>query len=199
MSIHEAQSLSAERYLSELNAALSATPASLRAEILSDIADELRGLDDAAASARIAELGDPLAIAADANAEFDAPAVPAAPAAPSTPQASSTPAIAAAPSLAYPTTAAVVLTAGWYLVPVLGWIAGLVLIAVGREWATAVRVRAIVASGVIGLLSIGALLVFRGTELWGLGLGIFLVLPLIANVFVGSYIRRRWGQADVAR
>ena len=195
MSIHEAQSLSAERYLNELNAALSATPASLRAEIVGDIADELRGLDEAAASARIAELGDPLAIAADANAEFDAPVAPATPPAPATPQASGTPAIAVAPSLAYPTAAAIVLTVGWYLVPVLGWIAGLVMIAVGREWTAAVRVRAIVASGVVGLLSLGALLVFRGTELWGLGLGNFVVLPLVANIFVGSYIRRRWAQA----
>ena len=196
MSIHEAQSPSAERYLSELNAALSATPASLRAEIVSDIADELRGLDEAAASARIAELGDPLAIAADANAEFDAPVASTTSAAPVTPEASGTPAPPAMPSLAYPTTAAIVLTVGWYLMPVLGWIAGLVMIAVGREWTTAVRVRAIVASGVIGLVSIGALLAFRGTELWGVGLGVFLVLPLIANVFVGSYIRRRWAQAD---
>ena len=199
MSIHEAQSLSAERYLNELNAALSATSASLRAEIVGDIADELRGLDEAAASARIAELGDPLAIAADATAEFDAPVAPAAPPAPATSQASGTPAIAAAPSLAYPTAAAIILTVGWYLVPVLGWIAGLVMIAVGREWTTAVRVRAIVASGVVGLLSLGALLVFRGTELWGLGLGIVIVLPLVANIFVGSYIRRRWAQAHPSR
>jgi len=199
MSIHEAQSPPAERYLSELNAALSATPASLRAEIVSDIADELRGLDEAEASARIAALGDPLAIAADANAEFDSPMEPATSAAPSMPQTSGTPTNPASPSLAYPTTAAIVLTVGWYLVPVLGWIAGLVMIAVGREWANAVRVRAIVASGVIGLLSLGALLVFRGTELWGLGLGIFVVLPLIANIFVGSYIRRRWAQTDQPR
>jgi uncharacterized membrane protein len=193
MSIHETQSQSAERYLSELNAALSSTPASLRSEILRDIADELRGLDEAAASERIAKLGDPLAIAADANAEFDAPAPTAAPL--PTPTGTT----ATEPSLAYPTTTAIVLTAGWYLVPVLGWIAGLVMIGVGREWTRSVRVRAIVASGIIGLISLGALLVFRGTDFWGIGLGTFVVLPLIANICVGSYIRRRWSQSPLTK
>jgi len=33
----------------------------------------------------------------------------------------------------------------------------------------------------------------RGTDLWPLGLAVFLLVPLIANIFVGGYLRRQWG------
>ncbi|MEC5185810.1 hypothetical protein RCH12_003287 [Cryobacterium sp. MP_3.1] len=175
MSSTDSFSASARRYLAELESALSAAPAALRADILTDIADELTGLDEDASRARIAELGDPRVIAADAAAEAQAPgrAVPV--------------------SRAYPTAAAIVLTAGWYFVPIVGWIAGLVMIGMGKLWTPQVRVASAVVSVAAALVALAALLIWRGTDLWLLGLTVFLLVPLIANIFVGGYLRRQWG------
>ncbi|WP_440710875.1 hypothetical protein [Herbiconiux sp. YIM B11900] len=158
----------ARRYLGELEAALATAPAAIRAELVSDIASELSGLDDAQTRARIAELGDPLVIAADATAES---------------RESATAAVAAPPlTKTYPTVAAVILTAGWYLAPVLGWIGGLVMIGVGTHWRPAVKRRAILTSIVAGLVAGAFLLVFRGTGVWPIGLVAFLVIPLIQHL-----------------
>lgn len=165
----------ARTYLAELDAALATAPVGIRTEMVSDIAGELSGLSDTETRARIAELGDPLLIAADATAG------------------SQDPATVPPPSKTYPTVAAVILTAGWYVAPVLGWIGGLVMIGVGAHWPAAVKRRAILASIIAGLVAVAALLVFRGTDVWPIGLVAFLVVPLIANIFVGSYIRERWG------
>ena len=59
-------------YLGELTLALRSLPVDVRREIHSGIAEELRGLDDGAASQRIGELGDPKYIAAAALDEVDA-------------------------------------------------------------------------------------------------------------------------------
>ena len=76
MSSTSSFSASSRRYLDELESALAAAPAALRADILADIADELNGLDEDASRARIAALGDPRAIAADAAAEAQASGSP---------------------------------------------------------------------------------------------------------------------------
>ncbi|MDO9398123.1 MAG: hypothetical protein Q7T71_16380 [Herbiconiux sp.] len=162
----------ARRYLRELDAALAPAPRALRVEILADITSELTGLDDAQTAARIAELGDPRAIAADALAEQQSEPAP--------------------PSKTYPTVTAIVLTVGWYLAPVLGWIGGLVMIGVGDRWLPAFKRRAILSSIGAGVLAGVALLVFRGTDLWPVGLTAFLVIPLLVNIFVGSALRANW-------
>ena len=59
-------------YLAELTLALRILPVEVRREIHSGIAEELRGLDDGAASQRIGELGDPKYVAAAALDEVDA-------------------------------------------------------------------------------------------------------------------------------
>lgn len=170
----------ARSYLGELDAALATAPAAVRTEMVADIASELSGLGEVETRARIAELGDPLVIAADATAE-------------SRESAAATGPIAPPLTKTYPTVAAVILTAGWYLAPVLGWIGGLVMIGVGAHWSPSVKRRAILASIIAGLVAGAFLLVFRGTDVWPIGLVAFLVIPLIANIFVGSYIRERWG------
>lgn len=63
-------------YLAELTLALRILPVEVRREIHSGIAEELRGLDDGAASQRIGELGDPKYIAAAALDEVDAGTFP---------------------------------------------------------------------------------------------------------------------------
>jgi hypothetical protein len=189
MTSSESRSASAERYLGELDAALAAAPAPVRIELVADIAGELDGLTDDEARARIAELGDPRAIAADATAQVDSmnPAV-------SPALASDSPSTAVpSPSKVYPTVTAVLLTVGWYVAPVLGWIGGLVMIGVGSEWASWVRRRAILTSLGGAVVAVGALLFFRTTELGLVGLAVFLVVPLVVNIFVGSFLRAQWG------
>lgn len=180
MSTDDSFSAPARQYLVELESALAGVPADLRAEITADLAAELRGLDEAAAAARIAELGDPRAIAADLSAEAQT--------------AVAQPVEARMPvSKAYPTAAAIVLTAGWYLVPIVGWLVGLVMIGAGSRWAPQVRVASVCASVAAALVAVVALLVFRGTEVWLIGAAAFALIPLVANVFVGGYLRRQWG------
>lgn len=185
MSSNDSYSAPARRYLAELESALAGVPADLRGEITADLAGELRGLDADAAAARIAELGDPRAIAADASAGAQ--------------QTAAQTADARMPvSKAYPTAAAIVLTAGWYLVPIVGWIVGLVMIGAGSRWAPQVRVASVFASVAAALVAVAALLVFRGTDVWIVGAAAFAIIPLIANVFVGGYLRRQWGLAAPA-
>jgi len=68
-----------------------------------------------------------------------------------------------------------------------------VMIGVGKLWAPQVRVASAVVSVAAALVALAALLVMRGTDLWPLGLAVFLLVPLIANIFVGGYLRRQWG------
>lgn len=179
----------ARRFLQELEDALAGVPAEVRSEILVEISGELAGLDAPDARARIAELGDPRAIAADAAAAGQVPPTDAPPV--HTPLVQPSPALAPV-SKTYATATAIVLTAGWYVVPVIGWIVGLVMIGVGSRWAPQKRVAAIVVSVVAAAIATGALLVLRGTDGWLLGLAVFLILPLGANILVSSYLRREW-------
>lgn len=195
MSTNDAYSAPARRFLAELESALAGVPADLRAEITADLAGELHGLDADAASARIAELGDPRTIAADASAEARQTATQTT----DVQTADAQPVDVRMPvSKAYPTAAAIVLTAGWYLVPIVGWIVGLVMIGAGSRWAPQVRVASVFASVAAALVALAALLVFRGTDVWILGAAAFALVPLIANVFVGGYLRRQWGLAAPA-
>ena len=175
MTSSESRSVPAQRYLGELDAALSDAPAPVRADLLADIAGELDGLGDDEARARIAELGDPRAIAADATAQVRA----------MNPE--------PAPSRAYATITGVVLTAGWCVVPLIGWIAGLVMIGVGSLWTASVRRRAILTSVAGVVVAVGLLMLFRGTDFWMVGLAAFVIVPLIVNIFVTSFLRARWG------
>ncbi|WEO77329.1 hypothetical protein BJQ94_18575 [Cryobacterium sp. SO2] len=181
MTTNDSFSDPARRFLEELSNALFAVPPALRTEILSEISGELAGLDADAARSRIAELGDPRAIAADLAAEAQPPGAP------------------VVVSKAYPTAAAIVLTAGWYVIPIVGWIVGLVMIGACARWAAQVRVAAMVASVVAAVIAVLALLLLRGTDAWILGLAVFLVVPLLANIFVGSYLRREWAAPATAR
>lgn len=170
----ESQNPVALSYLKELESALADTTEPLRAEILGDIADDLRGRDADATKERIRELGDPHAIAADARAESFSPPAAVAP-------------------RGYARATSVVLVAGWYLVPILGWLAGLIMIGAGSHWSTKVRRNGILASVAVICVSTLALLAFRGGDAWLIGVIVFAAGPLIGNIFVADSLRRRWG------
>ncbi|WP_167139080.1 hypothetical protein [Diaminobutyricimonas sp. TR449] len=111
-------------YLAQLEAALVGVPDSVSRDIRAGVAEELTGLDAAAAAARIEELGDPAFIAAEARAEAGAPPVIVAPpvAAP------------AGDSRAYTIIAALLVALGGILVPVLGWVVGIAMVWMSRTW-----------------------------------------------------------------
>lgn len=182
MSSNNSQSKPAEDYLSELRAALAGAPAALQAEILADVAGGFDGLTDDETRTRIAELGDPHVIAADATVDDSVPG---------------TSGVGPAPTLqpvtkGYATATGIVLTAGWYLVPVLGWIAGLVMIGIGDHWTPQVRRRSILISIGAALVAVAGIVIFRGTEVWLIGVIIFLAVPIIVNAFVSDHLRRTW-------
>ncbi|NRD27964.1 hypothetical protein [Frigoribacterium sp. VKM Ac-2836] len=168
----------AAQYLKDLDRALIGAPDDVRRSMLADVADELRGLEGDAARSRIAELGDVDTIAADARADTTA-------------------LIPAAPNRGYAIGTSITLVAGWYLIPVFGWIAGLIMIGAGTHWTAAERRRGILASVLVILFSAVALVAFRGTAVWGIGLAVFAVGPLVGNIFVASWLRDRWGRTTV--
>lgn len=126
-------------YLAHLDAALRDLPHGIAAEIRSGVAEELAGLDGDALAARIAELGDPAAIAREAmDAGGYFPTVPVI-----------APQVAAPPRPATRTkgfaiAAALVLSFGGFVVPFLGWIAGVVMVCLSTLWRRWEKVVAIV-------------------------------------------------------
>ncbi|WP_217177675.1 hypothetical protein [Streptomyces sp. AC495_CC817] len=120
-----------EDYLTRLDEAMSALPHRVAGDIRQGIEEELTGLDAEAAALRIAQLGDPRAIAREAQDEVPAPPVvvvapvPAASAVPSRPATSTRGfAIAAALTLAF----------GGFVLPFLGWVVGAVLVCLSPLW-----------------------------------------------------------------
>ncbi|PPG32700.1 hypothetical protein [Pseudoclavibacter sp. RFBB5] len=169
----ESQNEVAGSYLKELQTALRDGAPQVRDEVLNDIADTLRGLDVDETRVRIRELGAPGTIAADAMAE--------------TASLEDT-----GPSRAYPIITSVALIVGWYLVPVLGWVAGLIMVGASQHWSSRVRRNGILASVAVIVVSTIGLFAFRGTDAWLAGVIIFSVLPFLGNIFVADYLRRRW-------
>ena len=182
MKRNDTTSRSAQRYLQQLDDALAGAAPSVRADLLAETESALAGLDDEQAQTRIRALGDPERIAADAAEAAGDPE----------------------PSQrrGYLIITVLVLLFGGYLVPVLGWLAGLVMIAVGSGWTPRVRRRAIMASvagGLVALLMVFGLHVFaHGSVLTASGLTAAVVVPFVVNAFVGRYLRRGWGDNVVA-
>lgn len=99
-------------YIRDLERAVRDLPKPLADDIVTGVREELRGLDAAAAADRIAELGDPTFIAASARGEL--------------------PVRADKPW--YTVLTIVLLAVGGFLVPVLGWLVGLVMLWYSRTW-----------------------------------------------------------------
>ncbi|MFE6997312.1 hypothetical protein ACFVAE_15205 [Microbacterium sp. NPDC057659] len=126
-------------YLARLDAALRDVPHGIASDIRAGIAEELAGLATDAAAARIAQLGDPETIAREAleagGAQRTAPAVPEAPLKP-----------VATGTKGFAITAALVLSFGGFVIPVVGWLVGAVLVLMSglwRSWEKAVALAAV--------------------------------------------------------
>ncbi|WP_127793817.1 hypothetical protein [Agromyces sp. LHK192] len=134
-------------YLRELDAELAGLPDATRRDIVDGVAGDLDGLDPAAAAARIEQLGDPAAIAAEARAGFEGEAsgsriaVDAAERMP--------PAVAVAeasdgvaldrrdPVVSrgwYVVVTSVAVAVGGFVIPILGWVVGIALMWLSTAW-----------------------------------------------------------------
>jgi hypothetical protein len=122
-----------EEYLGRLDEAMRGLPHGVASEIRAGIAEELDGLDLEATQARIARLGDPIAIAREAQDEV--PAAPTIVVAPPLP-APMAPRPPLTGSRGFAIAAALTLSFGGFILPVLGWVVGAVLVSLSTLWKT---------------------------------------------------------------
>ncbi|MGW9158029.1 HAAS signaling domain-containing protein [Microbacterium sp. NPDC055665] len=140
-----------EEYLARLDEAMRGLPHGVATDIRGGIVEELQGLDAAETAARIARLGDPVAIAREAQDEV-----------PASPTIAVAPPVVAPPAPRLPTTstrgfaitAALTLSFGGFVLPVLGWFVGAVLVSISTLWKTWEKVVAIVVPFAFGALSL---------------------------------------------
>jgi len=130
--------MTATDYLRELDAALADVPREVRTEIVAGIREELEGLSETDARARMSELGDPLFIAAAARED-----------------------IPPRESRVLPTVAAIVVMVGGVVIPFVGWVIGIILMWMSRAFSTRIKVlvtllpalaTAVVTFGIVGLV-----------------------------------------------
>ncbi|WP_435746897.1 HAAS signaling domain-containing protein [Microbacterium sp. PMB16] len=147
-----------DEYLARLDEAMRGLPHGVASDIRGGIVEELEGLDAHETAARIAHLGDPIDIAREAQDEVPpAPAYVvatpvAAPAAPRPP---------ATGTRGFAITAALTLSFGGIVLPVLGWFVGAALVCFSPLWKTWEKVTAIVVPFV--LFTVSAVLVMTMT------------------------------------
>lgn len=192
-------------YLVQLEASMSGVRPDVRAEMVAGIREELDGLDAAAAAARIADLGDPTFIAAEAAAATESDPRPSESltAAPPQPQ--------PAPSRALPVTAALLILVGTFVVPIIGPLVGLVLMSFSVAWSRREKIVAWLAPLAVTLIlaTANAIVIAmqsspaseaRNAVTPGLGLGgwhliiliPYLVLPIVGVVLFVRASRRNW-------
>jgi hypothetical protein len=135
--------ITVDTYLAELERLLASADPAVRQELVDGIREELAGLGADEADARLRELGDPAFVAAGVLAE----ASDAAPA-------SSASAAPEGDAAWYPVLTVVLLTIGGFLVPVLGWVVGLIMLWAATGWRTLHKV----AGTVLTLAAPGGLL-----------------------------------------
>jgi len=120
-------------YLARLDEAMRGLPHGVASDIRGGIAEELDGLDAAATAERIDRLGDPRGIAREAEDEVPTapplvlPAPAPAPSAPRTPTTA---------TRGFAIAAALTLSFGGIVVPVIGWFVGAVLVSLSPLWRT---------------------------------------------------------------
>ncbi|MFJ2369441.1 HAAS signaling domain-containing protein [Microbacterium sp. NPDC087665] len=137
-----------EEYLARLDDAMRDLPHGVAADIRSGIAEEFHGLGPDGVAARIAQLGDPAEIARRAREELPSGAYPAA--APSLP-APVAPRPSSTTTRGFAIAAALTLSIGGFVVPVVGWFVGAVLVSLSPLWKTGEKVIAIVVPFVLAV------------------------------------------------
>ncbi|PRB10243.1 hypothetical protein [Microbacterium sp. MYb62] len=150
-----------EQYLARLDEAMRGLPHGVASDIREGISEELEGLDVVETEARIARLGDPVAIAREAQDEVpDGPTIVVAPPVAVSPIAPRS----ATATRGFAIVAALTLSFGGFLLPVLGWFVGAVLVTLTSLWKTWEKVTAIVVPFVFGALTLLLLQFMSFTE-----------------------------------
>lgn len=140
-----------EEYLARLDEAMRAVPHGVASEIRAGILEELQGLDADATAERIAHLGDPGEIAREAQSETSTASPIVLPAtAPELPA----PPTSTTSTRGFAILAALTLSFGGIVVPVVGWFVGAVVVIMSPLWKAWEKVVAIVVPFVVGGLSI---------------------------------------------
>lgn len=138
-------------YLAQLDSALEGIDADLAREIRSGVEEELAGLDVGTASERIEKLGDPVFIAAEARDAVGAGSVR-----------TSVPAVSGqtlSSSRGFAITAALLVAIGGFIVPIAGWLVGIVMVWMSATWhAWEKWVATLIGPAVLGALILVALL-----------------------------------------
>ncbi len=200
-------------YLAQLDSALAGVPADVRRDIVAGVAEELSGLDAAAAASRIEQLGDPAFIAAEARAEartgsgsqsdasattgMDAPPATA----PSSPGPGSAPKPPASTQRWYVVVTALLVDFGFFVLPLAGWVLGIMLMWSSPLWnrreklyitlapaAAATLFGLIVA--IVQFATTGRIFTPTGLSSWNFVVG-FGVIPIAVAIGTGIYLSRR--------
>lgn len=187
-------------YLSQLDSALADVQPEVREDIVAGIREELDGLDDATATARINDLGDPVFIAAEAKAATPVtePTV-----GPSDPP----------PGRTLSIVAVLVLIIGAFLIPLVGPLIGLLWVSFSTAWSRREKLAAWLAPLAVAIVvaavgtvttmfgqeasaeSVGPILPFAFVTSWHLAILIpYLVLPIVGVVLFVRANRRGWKQ-----
>lgn len=132
------------QYLARLEQAMEGVPYGIATEIRAGIVEELEGADAALTARRIAELGEPEAIAREARSAAETPAP--------TSEASDR---STTDTRGFAIFAALMLSFGGIVIPVVGWIAGAVLVCFGTLWRGWEKALAILVPLITASLSIG--------------------------------------------
>ena len=187
-------------YLSQLDSALADVEPEVRLAIVAGIREELDGLDDAAASARIDDLGDPAFIAAEAKAATPVTEPTVGPSGPP-------------PGRTLSIVAVLVLIIGAFLIPLVGPLIGLIWVSFSTAWsrreklaAWLVPVAVAIVIAVVNFVtaiaqqetstaSTGPAVSFMGLAGWHLAILVpYFVLPIIGVVLFVRANRRGWKQ-----
>ena len=172
-------------YLGELDRTLAGVPDDVRQGIVAGVAEELEGLDAVAAASRIESLGDPAFIAAEARAEARAGAAP-------SPSAANLAPSRASEERWYVVVTALLLEFGGLLVPLAGWVAGIMLLWASALWTRGEKLVATIVPPAVGVV------LFSGFAIGGSGVAWWhaLVLgaiagPALASIVIGIILSRR--------
>ena len=178
-------------YLAELDRELAGVPDEVHQGILAGIAEELEGLDAAAATSRINTLGDPAFIAAEARAG----------AAQRSTGPRSTAVVLAPPRASeqrwYVVVTAALIYIGGLVVPVAGWMVGIMMLWASPLWTRNEKLIAAIVPPTVGVVLFGILALAESSSpvLPALVLG-GLVEPILASFVIGIILSRRgWFRA----
>jgi len=189
-------------FLGHLDAAMADLPHGVATEIHDGIEEELDGLDAGATAARIAKLGDPHTIAREARAEVpDGGPILVAPSERADRSKDKLPVV---DTRGYAITSALVFAFGGFVVPVVGWFVGAVMVsssALWRRWEKAVAITLPFAvAALIGVATwIGSLVASSGAPVGGQehnplipsGLGLWhssILLAMILIPVIGGWL-----------